>query len=351
MIDSLEAFLDTAFLNPNVVLDQVRFSGFASPEGPERLNQNLAAERRGTWEAFVTSQPSYPEIISTFVNADVIDWPYLNRLSADIFPEGSQYFFTVGQLQRAYNGELWRRLAPLFPDMRYAEVAFRYHVIEEEPAPVYEPIIEKEEEHDAIADLIGSDQEFQPTEPVAKSCRPLYMSLKTNMLYDAAAIPNVGVEFALGRHFSIMANWGYSWWSSNASHHFWRYYGGDAGLRYWFPSKRFNKPLTGHHLGLYGQMFTYDFELGGKGQQSNFWNYGGGLEYGFALPIGRRLNIDFTIGLGYITGEYYKYRPFDGHYVWESTNRRHWFGPTKAEISLVWLIGCDNYNRKKGSAR
>ena len=25
----------------------------------------------------------------------------------------------------------------------------------------------------------------------------------------------------------------------------------------------------------------------------------------------------------------------------------NYFGPTKLEVSLVWLIGCDNYNRPK----
>ena len=44
-------------------------------------------------------------------------------------------------------------------------------------------------------------------------------------------------------------------------------------------------------------------------------------------------------------GEYKEYLPQDGHYVWQSTKRRHWIGPTKAEISLVWLIGRGNTNR------
>ena len=37
----------------------------------------------------------------------------------------------------------------------------------------------------------------------------------------------------------------------------------------------------------------------------------------------------------------------DDHYVWTSTKMRHWFGPTKLEISLVWLIGNGNFNSKK----
>lgn len=42
------------------------------------------------------------------------------------------------------------------------------------------------------------------------------------------------------------------------------------------------------------------------------------------------------------------YAPIDGHYVWKETRRRHWFGLTEAEISLVWLLGRGNYNEKKG---
>lgn len=72
------------------------------------------------------------------------------------------------------------------------------------------------------------------------------------------------------------------------------------------------------------------------------------MEYGYALPIARRLNIDFVLGVGYWGGKYHTYNPRDGHYVWQSTRQRHWFGPTKAEISLVWLLGRGNTNKKGG---
>ena len=57
---------------------------------------------------------------------------------------------------------------------------------------------------------------------------------------------------------------------------------------------------------------------------------------------------DNSLGFGYMTGTYYTYKPIDNCYVWQSTKTRHYFGPTKAEVSLVWLIGCGNYNKKKG---
>lgn len=90
--------------------------------------------------------------------------------------------------------------------------------------------------------------------------------------------------------------------------------------------------------------------MGGKpgGTLWDKMNYSVGLEYGYSLPVARRLNLDFVIGVGYWGGEYHKYAPIDGHYVWKETRRRHWFGLTEAEISLVWLLGRGNYNEKKG---
>ena len=75
------------------------------------------------------------------------------------------------------------------------------------------------------------------------------------------------------------------------------------------------------------------------------------MEYGYSLPVANRLNIDFTLGVGYWGGKYYEYTPLDGHYVWKATKNRHWFGPTKAEISLVWLLGRGNSNNKKGGVK
>ncbi|MDO4759156.1 MAG: DUF3575 domain-containing protein, partial [Rikenellaceae bacterium] len=188
-------------------------------------------------------------------------------------------------------------------------------------------------------------------EPQPECEHPLYMALKTNMLYDLAAIPNIGIEFYLGKSWSVVANWEYAWWKSDSRHNYWRVYGGDVALRKWFGKAAANKPLTGHHLGLYGQMITYDFETGKRGYLADRWSWTAGLEYGYSLPIARRLNIDFTLGVGYHWGEYDEYLPIDGHYVWQSTKNRHWFGPTKVEVSLVWLIGCGNYNKEKGGKR
>lgn len=180
---------------------------------------------------------------------------------------------------------------------------------------------------------------------------PLYASLQSNLLYDALITPNAGAEIYLGKNFSLDGNWNYAWWRVDNRHYYWRTYGGDLALRWWFGREANLKPLTGHHVGAYGQMITYDFEFGKSGVLADRWSWSVGLEYGYSLPIAERLNLDFTIGLGYHWGKFSEYKPIDGHYVWQATKHRQYMGPTKFEVSLVWLIGCDNYNKGKEKKR
>lgn len=194
----------------------------------------------------------------------------------------------------------------------------------------------------------------EPTQTVTLPPKNFYMDIRTNMLYDALALPNIGVDLYLGKNLSIGGNWLYGWWKTDRHSRYWRAYGGELNGRWWFGRAARGKPLTGHHLGVYGQAYTYDFEWGGKGEMGgkpgdNMWNrcfWAAGVEYGFSLPVARRINIDFSLGLGYTEGTYYKYHPEDGHYVWESTHKRRYAGPTKLEAALVWLIGNGNSNAK-----
>ena len=86
---------------------------------------------------------------------------------------------------------------------------------------------------------------------------------------------------------------------------------------------------------------TYKTGYLSGGSNDRFLNrpwWGGGIEAGYTLLISKNLCLDFSLGVGYLTGRYLTYKSSAGHNIWESTRIRHWFGPTKAEISLVWLI-------------
>lgn len=177
------------------------------------------------------------------------------------------------------------------------------------------------------------------------------VALRTNLLYDAVVLPNIGIEVALPKNFTLAADWFGTWISSRKRDLFWQSYGGYLTLRYYFGKAAEETPFIGHHVGIYGTALTYDIEFGGKGYQSAQFGFGGGIEYGYSLPVGHSLSIDFNIGLGFQGGKYKVYQPSNdgtGHYVWLSTHRRRWWGPTKAEISLKWLISPVEKKQKGG---
>lgn len=367
------------------ILRRVVLRSGSSPEGNSVLNQRLSDERLASLRLVIQECLSIPD--SVFVSSSLgEDWDGLSSLveKSDIpyreealhILRNTPVWVTRGgavvdsrkrQLMNLRGGRVWRYMHEhFFPELRSS------YMVECE----FEPVATGKEEIPAI-----SQEEVEPQDtvilrdtveraimirdtvevpvPIANIPKPFYMGLKTNLLYDVLLVPNIGVEFYLGKGWSVSGNWMYAWWKNDKWHRYWRAYGGEIGLRKYFGSRAADKPLNGHHVGLYGQMFTYDFEFGGKGHMGgrpggSLWeksNYVVGLEYGYSLALARRLNLDFSLGLGYWGGTYYEYTPMGGHYVWEETRTRHWFGPTKAEVSLVWLLGRGNYNQKKGGRR
>ena len=256
----------------------------------------------------------------------------------------------------------------LFPELRNS-VAIAVLLDHKEPAVATDTIAEKQTEATPVqTDIMVSDvEDITETDTyqnplstlIADNGKNRYFAVKTNMLYDAALVPNIGVEFYAGKNISVYGEWMYAWWDNDNRHRYWRTYGGDIGARWWFGGKAHSKPLTGHHLGIYCGVLTFDIETGGNGYMGGkpggtLWDrclINTGIEYGYSLPVAKRLNIDFSIGLGYLGGNYIKYFPFDNDYYRDKEYKVRFFGPTKAEISLVWLIGHGNTNNRKGGDR
>ena len=169
------------------------------------------------------------------------------------------------------------------------------------------------------------------------------IALRTNLLYDAALIPTIGAEFDLGKLWSIGFDYNGSWFYSVSRHRYWQTIGGYLMLRRYLKADDEGRPFMGHHFGVYGQLLTFDIEFGDKGWQGAYPNWGGGIEYGYSAWLSNRLNIDFSIGIGYLRLKYKEYDPDGDSFKWRGTYRRNWWGPTKAEVSLKWLL----YKRKK----
>lgn len=355
--------------NTLLSIKSISITGAASPEGPVALNHQLSEQRAQAIYDYLSMYEPLPDSLVRFKYLGR-DWqglrimvekdmqvPYrpkvlslLSNIAETATPSTEGDYKAIEQLRSIGDGAPYHYLySRLYPVLRESGIIINYAfhpvIILNNPGPV--------------AKLPSSeilDVELMENGRI-RQCKPFYMGLKTNMLYDALALPNIGAEFYLGRNISVGANWLYGWWDKDNRHRYWRAYGGDLYIRLWFGNRSKTKPLMGHHIGIFGGILTYDFEFGGKGYMGGIpgrtlWDRSNrfvGVEYGYSLPIARRINIDFTLGMGYFGGKYIKYIPKNNEYIWQSTHRLKWFGPIKAEVSLVWLIGCDNYNRKGGA--
>lgn len=369
-LDSLVDYLKNMKASePSLKIRNIRVSGAASPEGSIGINNRLSDLRGIHIFDYVSERVDLPDSLLSF---DYIgrDWqgllemvkedpnvPYksdvvgvLEEIVSETKTGERESYHTLQRIKSLRGGIPYGYMySRMFPALRYSTISIDFDTFRLPAIPGMTPELP----------LYGYDIDVPEIMTIVgygyapKPCRPFYMGLKTNLLYDALALPNIGAEFYVGKNWSVVANWTYGWWDTDRKHRYWRAYGGDLAVRRWFGKQANNKPLTGHHLGVYGGVVTYDFEFGGKGYMGGrphgtLWdrcNYFAGVEYGYSLPIAHRLNLDFTLGIGYMGGEYLKYVPKDGRYIWQSTHKLHWFGPTKAEISLVWLIGCGNYNK------
>lgn len=371
-LDRIADSLKTSYADSVYQLRRIMVVGGASPEGSIPLNRRLSVNRAKVLFNYLSRYGALPDSLKTNVFLGR-DWNGLIRLVKDdenlpYREETMELLYELAEdaanndlskgdhlrrMQRLRSGEpYWYMYRKYFPELRASRLYLWYEKVWNPLAPVSMPPVKPTmPQTRAVEPMIVP---YVPPQP-----RKWYLAVKTNMLYDALLVPNIGVEVYLGKDWSVAANWMYAWWKTDRRHWYWRTYGGDLSVRKWLGKAAKAKPLTGHHLGVYGQIFTYDFETGGKGYiggkpGGTLWdkmNYSAGVEYGYSLPVPYRLNIDFSIAVGYWGGTYYEYKPVDNCYVWQSTKERHWFGPTKAEVSLVWLIGRGNFNEGKGGRR
>ena len=355
--------LDKTFLqllnDSNVTLNRVQVSGYSSPDGPYLLNERLAWRRANRFKTYL--QDRYTQLPSGCVKVNIIaeDWDgvaaFAAHASDQLMPHRHQVVDVAkgtlppdekeALLRRRYPKDFQYLLQVCMPRLRRVEYTIDYLRNLPVEQPVIAAVMMKPEESLPTAAVSQKPLDVVKPEPE----RRYLFALRTNLLYDVVLIPNIGLELSLGKRWTIGADWFYTWFSSDNHHRYWQAYGGYLTLRRYFGRgsnlEAQSSNFTGHHLGIYGLGMTYDVEWGGRGYQAARFGFGGGVEYGYSASLSRCLKLDFTLGVGFQDGEYKEYDPIDDHYVWQSTHKRHWWGPTKAEVSLKWLLG------KKGGDR
>lgn len=367
--------------NPCVQLQHIRILSAASPEGNSALNKRVAKRRGERLRDYLKETLVLPDSIFTVSSAGE-DWQGLAALIAkektpwrnkalQIIRHTPEWVTRNGkvvdgrkrQLQNLDGGKAWKyMLDNHFYTLRTgAVVVCEVKTLAAESTPsAAEARLEQARPESASQQPASQSPSSPPFPAIPSQVHPSsesqappvasYLALKSNLLYDALLIPNLSLEASISGGWTLGAGGMLAWWSKDAKHRYWRIYGGDLEIRKYFGTLSKSKPLQGHHLGIYGDFLTYDFEFGAKGYQSKA-TYAAGIKYGYSHPIANRLNLDFALGIGYLHSNYKTYVPRDGCYVYQETKKRKWLGPTQAEISLVWLLGKGNTNKKKGGKK
>ena len=168
--------------------------------------------------------------------------------------------------------------------------------------------------------------------------RPLF-AVKTNLLFDAALMPNIELEVPIGKRWSLNGEYMFPWWLINDDRYCLQILMGGLEVRY-RPGKRSGRDvLTGHFIGLYAGGGKYDLQWDKNGYQGEFF-IAAGVSYGYAHSIARNLRLEYNIGIGMLRTDYRHYHSRDNHrtLLWQENGEYTWLGPTKLKISLVWLI-------------
>lgn len=165
-------------------------------------------------------------------------------------------------------------------------------------------------------------------------------AVKTNLLYLATTTLNVGAEFALARRWTLDIVVGLNPWDLSSGKGGIRHGLIQPEVRYWF-CNRFERHFVGLH-GIYGQYQIQNIDLDPvgndlTGKRYDGWGAGAGVSYGYHLPMGKRWAWEFTVGAGYIYLDYDKYNCGECDKAL-GRKTKHYFGPTKAGINLVYMI-------------
>ncbi|MGL5683517.1 MAG: DUF3575 domain-containing protein [Marinifilaceae bacterium] len=157
-------------------------------------------------------------------------------------------------------------------------------------------------------------------------------SLHTNLLLWMVGAFNVGVEYFVSDKIGLQLNGGYApKFNKN----------GDFSIGGWFISpivKYYFQNRDGWYLSGSYLFSDYNIKLGKTGRQGHAMSVG--VAGGYRLTLSQLLDMDFSLGLGYI---HYKYDSY--HHVEKNMNvykhrneRKNGIIPAQLNVGLIWKI-------------
>ena len=178
-------------------------------------------------------------------------------------------------------------------------------------------------------------------------------AVKSNVVYWASTTPNAGVECSIAPRFTFELEGAYNPWTLNKEN--------NMKVKHWLVSPEFRywfcEAFHGHFIGINGNFTQFNMGSVSVPLQKVFinlapenasatdlsvsraegWAVGAGITYGYAFPIARRWNIEFTVGFGwwYTTYSQYESRKCG---LFQQPVSKHVLGPTSVGVSFLYMI-------------
>lgn len=170
------------------------------------------------------------------------------------------------------------------------------------------------------------------------------LAIKSNLLYDAIAVANLGIELPLAPKWTLDISGNLNAWAIND--HRWKHWLVQPEARYWL-CERFQGHFFGAHAigGQYnvGNLHNSIHFLGTDFSDLTHnryqgWMAGAGIAYGYSWIIGNRWNIEAEIGIGWIYTRSDVYPCANCGEKIDNNHVHNYVGPTKAADNLIYLF-------------
>ena len=166
------------------------------------------------------------------------------------------------------------------------------------------------------------------------------VGIKTNLLGWATASPNLGMEIKLGKKSTLDVYGSINPFRFDDGKQ-WKHWLVQPEYRFW-PCESFKGHFLGLHLiggeyNLAKVKMPFGAYKGLRNTRYQGWGVGAGISYGYQWLLSKHWSAEATIGVGYIYSEYDRYPCATCGKKIES-GKKHYVGPTKAAISLIYLF-------------
>lgn len=339
-LDSIVNLINQIKSDSRVELAYVWVGGSASPEGPVAWNKKLGDYRSAALSNFLRSKTDLPDEqlrvenlgedwYSVTRTLEKIDFPNKEKI-LDIIESEPDWNSRKNKIRAIDNGQTWRRLVreifPVFRNSRMVIVCsadgLKYRTHKSVPLVLQVP--------DTVCPMLSMPMIETKLRPQPEN---RFWSVKTNTLFLAALVANVGVEVELWKKWSLDVPVWYSPYNITSTRKI-RLMAVQPEIRHWL-----KKAGEGHFFGLHTHVAGFNVAINDNGryQDPNHALWGMGLSYGYATHISKnkRWSLEFNLGVGFAEYDYDAYRNWANGPKFRSGSDWYW-GITRAGISISY---------------